>query len=63
MPRRSNHDGRLEACPATGLIQSSRRRPPPCGQDAGKNYFESFKGEHIRFTEAELYGWLDKYFV
>jgi len=31
--------------------------------DAGKNFFESFKGEHIRFTEAELFGWLDKYFV
>jgi len=29
---------------------------------AGKNNFESFVGEHIRFTEAELFGWLDKYF-
>jgi len=29
---------------------------------AGKNFFESFKGEHIRFTMTELYGWLDKYF-
>ena len=31
--------------------------------DAGKNFFESFAGQHIRFTEPELYGWLDKYFV
>ena len=31
--------------------------------EAGKNSFESFKGQHIRFTEAELNGWLDKYFV
>jgi len=31
--------------------------------DAGKNFFESFKGQHIRFTEEELFGWLDKYFV
>jgi len=29
---------------------------------AGKNHFESFKGEHIRMTEEELFGWLDKYF-
>merc|ERR1712046_454011 len=29
---------------------------------AGKNHFESFVGEHIRFTEEQLYGWLDKYF-
>merc|ERR1711907_417392 len=28
----------------------------------GKNFFESFKGEHIRFTETELFGWLAKYF-
>lgn len=31
--------------------------------DAGKNHFESFKGEHIRFTEEELFGWLKKYFA
>jgi hypothetical protein len=31
--------------------------------DAGKNFFESFAGQHIRFTEPELFGWLDKYFV
>ena len=30
--------------------------------EAGKNHFESFKGEHIRFTDAELMGWLEKYF-
>jgi hypothetical protein len=25
--------------------------------------FESFKGQHIQFTTAELEGWLDKYFM
>ena len=30
--------------------------------EAGKVHFESFKGEHIRFTEPELMGWLEKYF-
>jgi len=30
--------------------------------EAGKNFFESFKGEHIRMTEKELFAWLDKYF-
>jgi palmitoyl-protein thioesterase len=30
--------------------------------EAGKNHFESFKGNHIRFTMPELQGWLDKYF-
>ena len=30
---------------------------------AGRNYFEQFRGQHIRFTTEELYGWLDKYFV
>jgi palmitoyl-protein thioesterase len=30
---------------------------------AKKNFFEEFKGEHIRFTSAELEGWLDKYFA
>ena len=29
---------------------------------AGKNFFESFDGDHIRFTSAELQGWLKKYF-
>jgi len=31
--------------------------------DAGKNHFEEFAGEHIRFTMTELNGWLDQYFV
>jgi len=31
-------------------------------EKAGKNSFESFAGEHIRFTEPELFGWLQKYF-
>ena len=30
---------------------------------AGKNAFEEFKGEHIRFTMPQLDGWLEKYFV
>jgi palmitoyl-protein thioesterase len=30
--------------------------------EAGKNHFESFKGQHIRMTEEELFGWFDKYF-
>lgn len=30
--------------------------------DAGKNFFESFVGEHIRMTEQELFDWMDKYF-
>jgi len=30
--------------------------------EAGKNHFESFVGEHIRMTEKELMAWLDKYF-
>lgn len=30
--------------------------------EAGKNHFESFQGEHIQFTQQELYAWLDKYF-
>ncbi len=29
---------------------------------AGKNNFEQFEGQHIRFTMEELDGWLDKYF-
>ena len=31
--------------------------------EAGKNAFEQFAGQHIRFTMAELDGWLDKYFA
>ena len=30
---------------------------------AGKNAFETFDGDHIRFTEAELEKWLDAYFT
>lgn len=30
--------------------------------EAGKNFFESFRGEHIAFTRPELYGWIDRYF-
>eukprot|EP00656_Telonema_subtile_P058605 TRINITY_DN9978_c0_g1_i2.p1 TRINITY_DN9978_c0_g1~~TRINITY_DN9978_c0_g1_i2.p1 ORF type:complete len:237 (+),score=62.53 TRINITY_DN9978_c0_g1_i2:156-866(+) len=29
---------------------------------AGKVFFESFRGEHIRMTQTELFGWLDKHF-
>ncbi|KAH8053826.1 palmitoyl-(protein) hydrolase [Aureococcus anophagefferens] len=29
--------------------------------EAGKNHFESFVGEHIRMTDAQLMGWLEKY--
>jgi palmitoyl-protein thioesterase len=31
--------------------------------EAGKNNFESFPGEHIRMTNAELKEWLQKYFM
>jgi palmitoyl-protein thioesterase len=31
--------------------------------EAGKNNFESFEGNHIAFTEEELMGWLEKYFM
>eukprot|EP01063_Lacrimia_lanifica_P002443 TRINITY_DN1128_c0_g1_i1.p1 TRINITY_DN1128_c0_g1~~TRINITY_DN1128_c0_g1_i1.p1 ORF type:complete len:361 (+),score=155.16 TRINITY_DN1128_c0_g1_i1:54-1136(+) len=30
--------------------------------EAGKVFFESFVGEHIRMTQTELMGWLEKYF-
>ena len=30
--------------------------------EQGKNHFESFNGEHIRMTDAELYSWISKYF-
>lgn len=30
--------------------------------DAKKNFFESFVGEHIRMTEKQLFSWIDKYF-
>merc|ERR1711865_23324 len=28
----------------------------------GKNHFESFNGQHIRMTDAELFSWISKYF-
>jgi len=31
--------------------------------EEGKNNWESFDGEHIQFTQAELMGWLEKYFM
>lgn len=31
--------------------------------EAGKNNWESFDGEHIQFTQAELMEWLEKYFM
>lgn len=31
-------------------------------EEAGKNHYESFPGEHIRFTDAELQAWLKNYF-
>jgi len=30
--------------------------------EAGKNHFESFYGNHLEFSTAELMGWLRKYF-
>eukprot|EP00941_MAST-03F_sp_MAST-3F-sp1_P005517 g5517.t1 len=29
---------------------------------AGKIHFEETKGNHLQFTETELFGWIDKYF-
>jgi len=31
--------------------------------EVGKNFFEEFRGQHIRFKMAELDAWLDKYFT
>merc|ERR1712048_598866 len=31
--------------------------------EAGKIAFETTQGDHLQFTDAELYGWLDKYFL
>lgn len=31
--------------------------------EAGKIYFESTPGDHLQFTDAELYGWVQKYFI
>ena len=30
--------------------------------EAGRIHFEQTEGNHLQFTEAQLYGWLDKYF-
>jgi len=30
---------------------------------AGKIFFNSTKGDHLQFTEAELFGWVDQYFI
>ena len=30
--------------------------------DAGKMHFETTPGNHLQFTEKELFGWIDKYF-
>ena len=31
--------------------------------EAGKIHFESTPGNHLQFTEKELFGWIDEYFV
>jgi palmitoyl-protein thioesterase len=31
--------------------------------EAGKIVFDSSPGDHLQFTEAELFGWVDKYFL
>merc|ERR1711907_744904 len=30
---------------------------------AGKIFFNSTKGDHLQFTEEELFGWVDQYFI
>lgn len=30
--------------------------------DQGKIYFEETPGNHLQFSEKQLFGWLDKYF-
>jgi hypothetical protein len=30
---------------------------------AGKIHFEQTAGDHLQFTDAELYAWVDKYFL
>ena len=32
-------------------------------QEGGKNFFEEYPGNHLRFSTAALEGWLDKYFL
>jgi len=31
--------------------------------EAGKIFFNSTTGNHLKFTEAELFGWVDQYFI
>jgi len=31
--------------------------------EAGKIFFNSTKGNHLQFTEAQLFGWVDQYFI
>eukprot|EP00930_Biecheleria_cincta_P028845 TRINITY_DN20091_c0_g1_i2.p1 TRINITY_DN20091_c0_g1~~TRINITY_DN20091_c0_g1_i2.p1 ORF type:complete len:355 (+),score=78.35 TRINITY_DN20091_c0_g1_i2:79-1143(+) len=31
--------------------------------EAGKIFFESTPGDHLQFTEEQLYGWVEKYFI
>lgn len=31
--------------------------------EAGKIFYESTPGDHMQFTDAQLYGWVDKYFL
>jgi palmitoyl-protein thioesterase len=31
--------------------------------ESGKIFFESTEGDHLEFTDAQLYGWIDKYFL
>merc|ERR1712137_727262 len=31
--------------------------------EAGKIFFNSTTGDHLQFTAAELFGWVDKYFI
>merc|ERR1711939_780031 len=31
--------------------------------EAGKIFFESTPGNHLQFTEKDLFGWVDKYFL
>jgi len=31
--------------------------------EAGKIFFNSTKGNHLQFTEEQLFGWVDQYFI
>ena len=30
--------------------------------EAGKIFFNSTEGDHLQFTTAQLFGWIDQYF-